>query len=288
MLRYILVPAAGYETDQSAFRAALALARVNGAHLVFLHVRLDVEKLVVPIASAEFGGGTGIGELIESLENETMRKHDLAKRAVQTFCAEAKIPMSERPINGTPTAEWRLAIGQELDELAAAGRAADLLVLGQMRGDRPVPTEVVNAALMETGRPLLIVPTLRPSQVGEIIAIAWKDTAEAASAVAAALPLLARARQVVILSVTENLETDEVSCRRLHQALVWHNPATTVQHLPRIGSEPADVLLKAAADLHADLLVMGGYSRSRMREVTFGNFTRRILQAAALPVLLAR
>jgi nucleotide-binding universal stress UspA family protein len=287
MLRYILVPANGYETDASAFRVAIALAHIDGAHLVFLHVRPDVEKLVVPIASAEFGSGAGIGELIEALEREAIVRHDQAKRAVHSFCAEAKIPMSSTPVDDMPTAEWRLVIGDELDQLAAAGRAADLLVLGRMRGDKPVSADLLNASLMETGRPLLMVPSLPSKGIGKIIAIAWKDTAEAASAVAAALPLLAGARQVVILSVTEDVKADEAACARLREALIWHNRATTVQHLARIGSEPADVLLKSAADVGADLLVMGGYSRSRMREVTFGNFTRRILQAADLPVFLA-
>jgi hypothetical protein len=71
----------------------------------------------------------------------------------------------------------------------------------------------------------------------------------------------ARARQVVILSATEDVRADEAGCERLHEALIWHNQATTLQHLPCIGSEPSEVLLKAATDLGADLRVMGGYSR---------------------------
>ncbi len=287
MFKYILVPATGSGSDVPVFRTAAAAARLCNAHLVFLHVRLDVEKLVVPIASAEFGGGAGVGELIESLERETIVRHDRAKSTVYSFCAEAGIAMSTTPVDDAPTAEWRMETGDEADRLALAGRAADLTVLGRLRGDRPASTDTLNTALMHTGRPLLLAPENPPAQIGQTVAIAWKDTAEAASAVAAALPLLAGARQVAILSVTEDAKADEAACERLREALVWHNPVTTVRKLSRAGGEPGDVLLSAAADLGADLLVMGGYSRSRGREIVFGGFTRRILRSADLPVLLA-
>ena len=206
---------------------------------------------------------------------------------MHSFCAGEKIAMSTTASDGAPTAEWRVETGEEPHWLAIHGRIADLLVLGRVRDDKSVPMDVLDAALMETGRPLLIVPPHPPAQIGQTVAIAWKDTAEAASAVAAALPLLARARRVVILSVTEDPRADPASCERLRQALIWHNLATTVQHLAAEGREPADALLKTAAAIGADLLVMGGYGHSRMREVVFGGFTRRVLQAADLPVLMA-
>lgn len=287
MFKYILVPATGSDTDDPVFRAAAALARVDGAHLVFLHVGLDVEKLIVPIASAEFGGGTGFGEFVTSMEQDATARRDRARDAVRAFCADQNIAMSATPAEGRPTAEWRAETGEGPHWLAVHGRAADLIVLGHVRDTASPAMDMMNAALMETGRPLLIVPTREFAQIGRTVAIAWKDTPEAAGAVAAATPLLARASRVAILSVTENAETDAAACERLRAALTWHNPATTTQHLAPVGGEPADTLLKAAAELGADLLVMGGYGHSRLREVVFGGFTRRILQVADLPVLMA-
>lgn len=287
MFRYILVPATGAKTDAPVFRAALGVARLQAGHLAFLHVGMDVQRVTMPIASAEFGGGAGIAEIIEALTQEAAARHDRAKDAVEAFCSHEAIPMSATPMDAAPSAEWRAETGDEAHWMAVHGRIADLLVLGRSREGGAIPMDVMDAAVMETGRPVLIVPARPPEQIGQTIAIAWKDAAEAASAVAAAMPLLARAQRVVILSIDEDTRTDADACERLRQALVWHNRSTTVRCLPAADGEPADTLLRLAGSLGADLLVIGGYGHSRMREVVFGGFTRRVLQAADLPVLMA-
>lgn len=287
MFRYILVEATGREADMAVFRTAVGLARIHPAHLVFLHVQPVVQKVALPVVSAEFGGGAGIAELVASLQQEAVARHDKAKDTVHGFCARELIAMSSTPLDASPSAEWRPETGEAAHWLAVHGRVADLTLLGRVRKQDNVSTDVIDAALMETGRPLLIVPPRLPAQPGRTVAIAWKDTAEAASAVAAALPLLRRAHRVIILSVEEDARTDAAACERLRHALVWHNRATTVQRLAAANVEPVDVLLNAATELGADLLVMGGYGHSRMREVVFGGFTRRVLQSADLPVLMA-
>lgn len=287
MFRYILVPATGGEADAPVFRAALGVARLHRGHLVFLHVGLDVQKVTMPIVSAEFGGGSGIAEIIETLTRETAARHDRAKAAVEAFCGGEAIPMSAAPLDAAISAEWRVETGDETHWMAMHGRVADLLVLGRSWDGGAAPMDLMDAALMETGRPVLILPTRPPERIGQTIAIAWKDTAEAASAVAAAMPLLSGAQRVIILSIDEDARTDANACERLRHALVWHNRSTTVRCLPAADDEPADTLLRLAVDLGADLLVIGGYGHSRMREVVFGGFTRRVLQAADLPVLMA-
>jgi nucleotide-binding universal stress UspA family protein len=119
------------------------------------------------------------------------------------------------------------------------------------------------------------------------VAIAWKDTPEAAHAVAAAMPFVRRATRVVILSVEEDAKSTEPSCERLRHAIRWQNPRVIVHHLQQDGRHPVETMLEGVATLGADLLVMGGYSHSRMREVVFGGFTRRVLKSAELPVLMA-
>jgi nucleotide-binding universal stress UspA family protein len=68
--------------------------------------------------------------------------------------------------------------------------------------------------------------------------------------------------------------------------LRWHNLATAYRHVTPGDGDPVDLLMRAAEELRADLLVMGGYSHSRLREAVFGGFTRRILRGANLPVLM--
>ena len=95
------------------------------------------------------------------------------------------------------------------------------------------------------------------------------------------------ADRVVILSVVEDGETEELSCERLRYALSWHNPNTTLQRLKQDGRPSVEVLLAAAGAAGADVLVMGGYGHSRVREVIFGGFTRHVLSGADLPILMA-
>jgi nucleotide-binding universal stress UspA family protein len=176
--------------------------------------------------------------------------------------------------------------GDEPSWLAEHGRASDMLVVGREREGEPVAMDVLEAALMVTGRPVLIAPPKLRSELSGVVAIAWKDRPEAARAVAAAQPFLHLADQVIILAVSEDARTDERSCEHLRHALAWHNPRTSVQHLKPEGRPAADTLLAAAAAMNADLLVMGGYGHSRVREVIFGGFTRRVLSHADLPVLM--
>jgi nucleotide-binding universal stress UspA family protein len=166
------------------------------------------------------------------------------------------------------------------------GRAADLIVAGRGADHQVTNRSVLEAALLETGRPLLI-PNHRASStlIGGTVAIAWKDTAQAARAVAAAMPFLARAKETLVLTVAEREEPDE-SADRLMSNLAWHGFVASKQVLRPAGEDAVEMLL-AAAQERAALLVMGGYGHSRMRELIFGGFTQRVLEDASLPVLLA-
>jgi nucleotide-binding universal stress UspA family protein len=139
---------------------------------------------------------------------------------------------------------------------------------------------------MHTGRPVLIVPDAVPDRIGGTVAIAWKNGPESARAVAAAQPFVEMAERVIILSVEEDIDIDEHACERLRQALLWHNLNTTVQPLQQDSRSDADILLAAAGAMGADMLVMGGYGHSRMREVIFGGVTRRVLSGADVPVFI--
>src|SRR5262249_13832305 len=137
------------------------------------------------------------------------------------------------------------------------------------------------------GRPVLIAPAKAPTSLSRVVAIAWKNAPAAADAVAAAMPFIELADRVIILSVDEGRTADAASCERLRHVLAWHNARVEVHRLKPEGRGPVDVLVEAAGAAKTDLLVMGGYSHSRMREVIFGGFTRRVLHGADIPVLMA-
>ena len=233
--------------------------------------------------------GPGYGGVIDSVQDEVEARQGRAHAAVAAFCAREQVKLEDTPVAGAPSAEWFVEAGDEPQCLAAHGRTADLTVLGRVRDGEKVALHLLETVLLESGRPLLIAPEVVRASIGQHIAIAWKDSAEAARAVAAALPLLALAETVTVLAVQESSDTssDGNSGKRLRNVLRWHNPATTLRVVPRTNRDPVEALLSVAAANGADLLVMGGYGHSRMREAMFGGFTRRVLLAAELPVLMA-
>lgn len=287
MFKYILVPATGAETDAPVFSTALAVARLSGSHLEFLHVRADVQQALMAMAAAEMGGGAGYDGILESLEKDAATRQKQAELAFRDFCEREKLSVSSDLSTYLPSAEWRIEVGDEPTWLAAHGRTADLVVVGRAREGQAVAMDVLEACLMATGRPVLIAPSKAVAGLSGTVAIAWKDKPEAARAVAAARPLVEMADRVVVLSVIEDGEHDDHSCERLRYALSWHNPNVAVRHLRQEGHPAVDTLLAGAREAGADVLVMGGYGHSRVREVMFGGFTRRVLIAADLPILMA-
>ncbi len=284
---YILVPATGAYTDEPVFATALTAARLLHAHLEFLHVRVDVQATLAAMATADMGGGIGYSEVLEKLEQEVASRQKAAELAFRRFCDREQLPVSADPLTSLPSAEWRMETGDGPTWLADHGRAADMLVVGRARNGEEVAMDMLEAALMSTGRPVLIAPAKARSEISGVVTIAWKDRAEAARAVADAQPFLQTADRVVILAVAEDERTDEASCERLRHALSWQNPRTTVQRVKPDGRPAVDALLEAVGAANADILVMGGYGHSRVREVIFGGFTRRVLSHADLPVLMA-
>lgn len=286
MIRYILVPAAGSETDRPVFATALAVARMFAAHLAFLHVRVDVKADLAVLAYGDAGAGSALAEMENMMEREATSREQTAMRGFRDFCTQEQLPISEAPVSPGVSAEWRTETGEEPRWLVEHGRVADLLVIGRDREDRDLAMENLEAALLGSGRPLLIAAAKLPQVMLATVAIAWKNTPEAARAVAAALPFIEKAERVIIFTIEEHAEDADRPSERLLHALRWHNPNIVLQRMRRDSRPPVETLLEAVARAESGLLVMGGYSHSRLRETVFGGFTRHVLAAAELPVLM--
>ena len=144
----------------------------------------------------------------------------------------------------------------------------------------------LNAALFETGRRVLVAPLLAPTSLGRNIAIAWNGSAEASRAVANAIPFLTRSEAVIILAA-ETDKTPHSTAGELATYLAWHSIAAEIGDFSPERPSVGEALLGEATSRGADLLVMGGYSHSRMRQLILGSVTRHVLTAAELPVLMA-
>ncbi len=327
MPRVVLVPARGVAADEDVFAMALAMGRPSGAHFVMLHTRPDVVRDIAALAGADGGGmGAGIDTMMNQMEGEADTREQGAEHAWRAFCARNGIAIADQPSTGQPpagqspagqspaaqhtgegssagqtmTAEWVSEIGAEADWLAVHGRTVDLIVVGRGEADQETDFALMEAALMDTGKPVVIAPRgmagravpggMLGGMPGEmpqgIVGIAWRDTPEAAGAVHAALPWLRAATGVIIFAVMEDEAADK-SPLRLARMLRWHNPRVAVRVVPQEGRSTATVLLEAAAKAGCGLLVMGGYGHGALRQAMFGGFTRDVLEAAPMPVLMA-
>lgn len=169
---------------------------------------------------------------------------------------------------------------------------ADLLVLGQRDAAddeaASVPADFVESVLLACGRPALVVPHIGATRtIGETVAIAWKETPEAARAVTAALPFLRKAKRVHVLSWGEE-QAPGIGGRMLDldSYLHAHGIAFTWDRAGAERQQIGELLLSRAFDLGADLLVMGCYGHSRAREWILGGASRTLLQSMTLPVLM--
>jgi nucleotide-binding universal stress UspA family protein len=186
---------------------------------------------------------------------------------------------------------WQATEDEPVRAFSRHAWAADLLVLGQhdpkAEGASGVPADFAASVIMATGKPALILPYIEIAQApGQNVLVAWKPTRESARALASALPLLQRARQVHVLSWDEADApgADAVALRYLQRHGVAAQAHAQSGRPPR---ELGEALLSQAADLQADLLVMGCYGHGRAREWALGGVTRTVLQTMTLPVLMA-
>lgn len=292
MIKTVLVAAtANAARDAAAFAAALAIARSFGAHIDALHVRFDPASMAMVMASDVGTGAVTVG-LLDRLEQDAQQREAAAHDLFAHFCATAGIAQTASPAPGTATAvsaEWHAEIGEEPRWMTDYARTSDLVVAPRGIGDDDVLSRsVLEAVLLEAGRPLLIPAGAALPAAFERVMIAWKPTREASRTVALATPFITRATEITVVTVEESGEGagDAGTADRLARNLARHGLRARVER-PQPGTESAAATLLGYAAAHADLLVMGGYGHGRLREWVFGGFTQEVLASAPLPVLIA-
>lgn len=176
-----------------------------------------------------------------------------------------------------PRTDWRSGTARPFAYFVEQGRAADLLVIG-----RGGPTDLdpgplgmaPGPVLMEAGRPVLVVPPSISSLRGDRIVVAWKDTPESRRAVTGALPFLRSAKEISVVTAGEGARFEGAQDVAAHLA---RHGASATTHLLTTTTSDGDEILRFARKQDADLIVMGAYGHSRLREWAFGGATRHML-----------
>lgn len=285
-MRTILVPLDGTDAARPAMETAFMLGRDLAAHLDVLHVRPD-PKDAVPLLGEGMSGAI-IEEMIELAEKEAGELTTDARAMFDDFCSRYSVPVVEGPpAPGAMSASWIEKVGREDETTVWRGRLADLVVVRRPTAQSDVSsTMILNSVLFETGRPILVAPPEAPAAVGRKVAVAWNGSSQASRAVAAAMPFLVASSGVVVL-IAETARTAAAFGDELAAYLAWHGVIAETRVIPQ-GERPVGaMLLAAAAEVGADLLVMGAYSHSRMRQLILGGVTKLVLAESTLPILMA-
>jgi nucleotide-binding universal stress UspA family protein len=215
--------------------------------------------------------------------------HRVAAQARARFetCATSQGIAIDTGSTGSPAAGWREIEGVEGQVVGSHGRLFDLIVLGREFGRPWLDWRVmVESALFESGRPVLLTPEAPGKTFGENVVIAWNSSTETSRTIAFAMPLLARARSVSVVSV-EGWGSPGPKGEELATYLGRAGVAATARTVAPAGRTPGIAILDECTRSGADLLLKGAYTQSRLRQLIFGGATRHILAHAQLPVILA-
>jgi nucleotide-binding universal stress UspA family protein len=265
--RTILADLSADDAAEPCLRLAGALAARFGAALFGMHVMPE------PFVPTAWQGGASVYLDPEVTEAQRRANLRMKERVQATF---------ERVCGANPDATWREAQGDPGELLVRAARASDLVVTAKAQPGALDPGGVLEALVMTAGVPVLVLPASAPDDVGQIVLVAWNGSREAARAVHGALPLLAAAGRVVLCAIGEDAVAD---LEPVAAMLGRHGVKVETEARPEPDRAAGEVLLDRARAHGTDLVVMGAYGHTRLRELIFGGATRHVLREAGLPVL---
>ena len=270
-VKSILLPVGQNEQMPSAFETArLAASLLDGA----------VEGVALTPTLTDIVAADSVTAVPTPAHDRNVAAY--VRRMRQSFDSFAIQPSTE--FAGAMRFRWREGSVIQDAALGSLARVYDLTVLNRpgARGGRMATLESV---LFESGRPVLMAPPSPPKSFAQTVVIHWNASTEASRAISMAMPILRKAKRVIVLSVEGNMVPgpagqDAVSHLRAHDV------AATEKSIGTRGQRPGVALLAEARAQGADLLIKGAYTQSRLRQLIFGGATQHVLTAADLPVFL--
>ena len=271
----ILVHCDAGKAAQARLELAFRLGQAHGAHVATLFA-VDAQPEPSAAGEARHMLREGREKMRREMREAARASHDAAVRST-----------------GFERAEWRETRADALAQVALHARYSDLAIVGQQEADSTsgVDRRLERDIALEAGRPVLIVPYIyRDAPVGRRVLVAWNAGREAARAVHDALPLLAAAQQVHVLIVGHagpgNGHGEEPGAD-IGLFLARHGVKVTVHRDAAPDEDYGAHLLSRAFDFSADVVVMGAWGHSRLRERMLGGVTRTLLESMTVPVLMA-
>lgn len=283
-IKTIFQPIRESDTSSELLETGVLAAKRFDAHLDVLYVHPNPDALLpyatlglsdrmkASVRETTLQSASEQAERLKTLFDEMCNKHALPQRA-----------RGDKP--GEPGASWNEEYGMRNHLIGRLGRLGDVIIMPRPLTISP-PPQSFEAAVRETGRPVLMVPRKTvQSMLSTRVGIGWNNSKEAAQAVAAARHCLRQA-EVVTVMVTERRANRRPGAEELVSYLKCHGIEAIINILDVHHQSVGEALLAHAKDINLDLLVVGGYSRNRLRDMVMGGVTRHLLRYAQLPVLL--
>jgi nucleotide-binding universal stress UspA family protein len=274
MIKDLLVNLATGIKDDTTIDYAVSLADFFDAHLTGVAF---AENAIPPAMLA--------GEVPPPwIEEMRKQAQDAALAAVEEFEAAAKRAGISAQAGWLPA-----SLSGPAELFGRMARRFDLSIARQAEPGKATSAPlIIEAALFETGRSVLVVPYIQKGGVKlDRVMLCWDGSRSAARATGDAMPFLRRAKTVEVAIVTEHGKSDETPGADIAQHLARHGVTVEVKQIVAPDAKTADVLLSHAADASADLLVLGGFGHSRLREFVLGGVTRSILATMTVPTLMS-
>ncbi|TVR95754.1 MAG: universal stress protein [Rhodospirillales bacterium] len=280
-MKTILLPFHDEAAGRAALDAACRVASRFGSYVEGLLVREHPHVDIVP------GMPVSAAYLSEAAK-EWRAFADASRGHFLQYLEERGVTYGEleAPADGA-TAAWRELEGRESTTIATYGRLFDLIVLGRVASDASERWQSsCEAALFESGRPVLLAPPEAPEVIGRKVLVAWNGSTETARTVALSMPFLVAAEEVLVLAVEGWIPGGPPGTELVHH-LVRNGVKASYDMVKPSGVSPGEAILEECARSGCDLLVKGAYTRTRFTQVIFGGATLHIMQNATLPVLMA-
>lgn len=272
-MRVILVPVADRPECARALQTAFDLGKRLEASVSGCHIR--------PHRSSEVSLSSAFAEAAWRRKN-TKKAPQAAKALYEQIAQQNGYKVVKRA-SATPSAIWAEKVGSPEKLMNIIGPVSDLVIVSRPAKTGGVADVFMMSALIESARPVLVLPQSGRKKIGSKVVVAWNQSSEAARAVTAAMPLLQHADEVTVVSCGAEDRLGPKSSQLITYLAHWGIKAERVSTRGRdVDSE----LLGAYRDAAADLLLGGAYSRNRWREKVFGGTTKFLLRDARIPVLL--
>lgn len=274
--RKFFMPIGGGENLEDRIYGALLVAKYFNVHLKILH------SMPKPHITSQFP--MHIKQELEEFaeknkEKEILEFNEIISHQIQ----KAEVTSSKMPIIGEATAHAYIQLGNRSSMVEEESKYSDLVVAASPPNGKPTAT--FEAAVLHSGKPVIMIPRIMTSFKAESILIAWNGTQEISRAVTLALCFLRSAKKVHLIS-TKDISNNGESLDKLERYLSFHGIEVTKQ-LIKTKTFPGEALLETAQEGNFDLIVAGAYSHKGIREMVFGGTTTYLLKHSNIPVFMS-